>query len=89
MPFAAKSGAKVGESGFKGDVRSHLVKITVDNASMFTEDGKWVKDDSERAASLSPAYSCLGCHNDDPNDAIPDKTLEEAVAGAKDMHKAK
>jgi len=89
MPFAAKSGAKVGQSGLKGDVRSHLVRITVDTASMFTADGKWVRDDAERAASLSPAYSCLGCHNDDPNDAIPDKTLEEAVAGAKDMHKSK
>lgn len=86
MPFAAKSGAKRGESGFKGDVRSHLFKITVDTASMFTADGKWVKDDAEREASLSPAYSCLGCHNNDPNDNIPDKTLEEAVAGAKNMH---
>ncbi len=86
MPFAAKSGAKRGESGFKGDVRSHLFKIIPDTASMFTADGSWVRDDAERGAALSPAYSCLGCHNDDPNDDIPDKTLEQAAAGAANMH---
>jgi len=86
MPFAAKSGAKRGASGFKGDVRSHLFKITADTASMFTADGSWVRDDDTRSASLSPAYSCLGCHNDDPDDNIPEKTLEEAAAGAKRMH---
>ena len=35
---------------------------------------------------MSPAYSCLGCHNDDPDDLIPEKTLAQAVAGAKFMH---
>ena len=63
------------------------MRITVDAESMFTEDGSAVRDDSERPASLSPAYVCLGCHNDDPNDRIPDKTLEQAIAAAKDMHK--
>ncbi len=86
MPFAAKSGTTRGESGYVGDVRSHLMKITVNDESMFTEDGSAVKDDDEREASLSPAYSCLGCHNNDPNDNIPDKTLEQAVAQALDMH---
>ena len=86
MPFAAKSGTTRGESGYKGDVRSHLFKITVDTASMFNADGSFVRDDDEREASLSPAYSCLGCHNDDPNDGIPDMTLDQAVEGAKDMH---
>ena len=86
MPFAAKSGTTRGESGYKGDVRSHLFKITVNDESMFTEDGSWVRDDDEREASLSPAYTCLGCHNNDPNDNIPDKTLEEAVEDANDMH---
>jgi flagellar hook assembly protein FlgD len=28
----------------------------------------------------------LGCHNDDPNDNIPDKTLIQASAGAANMH---
>ncbi|MCF6170840.1 MAG: T9SS type A sorting domain-containing protein [Bacteroidales bacterium] len=86
MTFAAKSGTTRGQSGYKGDVRSHLFKITVDTESMFTEDGAWVRDDEERKASLSPAYTCLGCHNDDPNDDIPDKTLAEVVAAAGDMH---
>jgi len=86
MPFAAKSGTTRGQSGFKGDVRSHLFNITVDTANMFTADGAWVRDDDEREASLSPAYSCLGCHNNDSEDGIPDKTLEQAVAAAKDMH---
>jgi len=88
MPYAAKSGTTRGQSGYVGDVRSHLFTITVDTASMFTADGAWVRDDDEREASLSPAYSCLGCHNNDPDDGIPDKTLEQAVAQAKDMHEA-
>ena len=86
MPYAAKSGTKRGQSGYVGDVRSHLVKIIPDTASMFTADGKWVKDDEDREAALSPAYSCLGCHNNDPDDDIPDKTLEQAAEEAKDMH---
>ena len=45
-----------------------------------------VRDDETRGASLSPAYSCLGCHNNDPADGIPEKTLEAAVAGAIGMH---
>lgn len=89
MPYAAKSGTVIGDSGFEGDVRSHLVKITVDANSMFTEDGSAVKDDATRAASLSPEYTCLGCHNRSSTDAIPDKTLEAAVTGALNMHGAK
>ena len=86
MPYAAKSGTTRGQSGYKGDVRSHLFDIIPDTASMFTLDGAWVKDDEDRQAALSPAYSCLGCHNDDPDDNIPDKTLEEAAAQAAGMH---
>jgi type IX secretion system substrate protein/cytochrome c554/c'-like protein len=86
MPFAAKSGTKRGESGFVGDVRSHLMKITVKDESMFIEDGSFVRNDDEREASLSLEYTCLGCHNNDPNDNIPDKTLAEALAAAEDMH---
>ncbi len=88
MPYSAKSGTKRGQSGYKADVRSHLFKITVDTASMFTKDGHWVRDDAEREASLSPAFSCLGCHNNSPDDSIPDKTLKEAVAQAEGMHSA-
>ncbi len=86
MPFAAKSGTTRGASGYKGDVRSHLFSITVNDESMFTDDGSAVRDDATRSASLSPAFSCLGCHNDDPNDTAGDKTLAEAVAGAANMH---
>jgi hypothetical protein len=88
MPFAAKSGTKRGKSGFVGDVRSHLMAIMPDTASMFTPDGAWVRDDEGRSASLSPAYSCLGCHNNDPDDNIPEKTLEAAALSAAGMHNA-
>jgi Zn ribbon nucleic-acid-binding protein len=87
MPYADKSGAKRGESGFEGDVRSHIFSITVDANSMFNEDGSAVKNDAERAASLDLERVCLGCHNRDANDAIPNKTLQQALAAAKDMHK--
>jgi len=86
MPFAAKSGTTRGESGFKGDVRSHLFKIIPNTESMFVEDGSAVKDDDEREAALSPHFACLGCHNDDPGDDIPDKTIEQAATQAIDMH---
>ena len=86
MPYAAKSGTTRGESGYKGDIRSHIFDITVDTNSMFTADGSAVKDDDERDASLSLHFACLGCHNDDPNDAIPDMTIEEAANKAGGMH---
>ncbi len=86
MPFAAKSGTTRGLSGYKGDVRSHLLKIIPDTASMFSPDGSVVRDDSVRSAALSPHFACLGCHNDDPNDIIPDKTIDEAALAAINMH---
>lgn len=86
MPFAAKSGTKIGESGYRGDVRSHLMTIIPDTEDMFTEDGSAVRDDETRSAALSPAYSCLGCHNDDPDDDINDITLGAAAFIAKNMH---
>ncbi len=89
MPYAAKSGTQIGESGYRGDVRSHLMTIIPDTESMFTEDGNWVRDDDERPAALSPAYSCLACHNDDPNDGIFDLTLNFAASYAKNMHATK
>jgi len=87
MPYAAKSGTKVGDSGFEGDIRSHLMKIIVKDENMFNDDGSAVKDDGDRPAGLSLEYACLGCHNRDANDNIPDKTLEQALISAKDMHK--
>ena len=87
MPYAAKSGATRGQSGFVADIRSHLMKIIPTTESMFTADGNWVKNDEEREAALSPAFSCMGCHNHDPDDEISDKSLLFAVETAKDMHK--
>lgn len=86
MPYAAKSGTKVGDSGLEGDVRSHLMKIYVSDESMFNEEGNFVRDDEGRNAGLSVQYACLGCHNRDANDNIPDKTLEQAIQQAADMH---
>lgn len=86
MPFAAKSGTTRGMSGYKGDVRSHLMKIIPDTLSIFTEDGSNVRDDDVRPAALNAAFACLGCHNDDPDDAIPNKTLAEAAEQAAGMH---
>lgn len=86
MPFTSKSGTTRGASGFKGDVRTHLFKIATDTASMFIEDGSAVRDDDTRSAALSPGFACLGCHNDDPDDNIPEKTLIEAAAGSARMH---
>jgi len=83
MPFAAKSGTTRGGSGYKGDVRSHLFKIIPNTETMFTADSSNVRDDDEREAALSPHFACLACHNDDGN---INKTIEEAAAGAKDMH---
>jgi hypothetical protein len=86
MPYAAKSGTTRGESGYKGDVRSHLFTINTDTASMFVLDGSVVKDDDEREAALSPHFACLGCHNDDPNDDIPELLIGEASEAAAGMH---
>lgn len=86
MPYAAKSGTTQGQSGYKGDIRSHLFKIIPDTLSIFTESGSDVRDDETRPAALSPAYSCLGCHNDSPTDSIPDMTLAQAAAAAEEMH---
>ena len=86
MPYAAKSGTTRGQSGYKGDVRSHLFRINPDTSSMFTADGSVVKDDDEREAALSPHFSCLGCHNDSPDDDIPDMTIEQASLAAAEMH---
>lgn len=86
MPYAAKSGTTRGNSGYKGDIRSHIMTINPDTASMFTADLSTVKDDPEREAALSPRYACLGCHNDRSDDGIPDKTIAEVSSVAVDMH---
>ncbi len=89
MPYAGKSGTQIGESGYRADVRSHLMTIIPDTESMFTEDGSAVRDDDTRQAALSPAFSCLACHNDDPDDDIFNITLNFAASYAKGMHATK
>ena len=84
MPWAAKSGTKRGASGYEGDIRSHLLRITPNTESMYTEDGSAVLDDDTRPASLGPAQACLGCHNRESEQ----KTLEAAAASAVGMHTA-
>ena len=79
-----------------GTARSHSGRVllhefygaadTVLRSNTFTDDGSAVRDDGTRSASLSPAYACLGCHNDDPADGAADKTLLAAVADAAGMH---
>ncbi|NOZ48271.1 MAG: T9SS type A sorting domain-containing protein [Chlorobi bacterium] len=86
MPYAAKSGTTRGESGFVGDIRSHVFAITVDANTMFTDDSTAVRDDDTRSASLSLHFVCLGCHNNDATDDIPEMTLAEAVVAAEGMH---
>ncbi len=89
MPYAAKSGATQGESGFQGDVRSHIFKIeVVDTLSIFTEDGSNVRVDPNYGVALNVQFACLGCHNSSSTDTIPNMTATEALAAAKDMHKA-
>lgn len=86
MPYAVKSGTARGSSGYKADVRSHLFAINTDTMSMFNAAGTAVQDDGTRSAALSPHFACLGCHNDDPGDAIPDMTIQMASDSAYNMH---
>ena len=88
MPYAVKSGTARGSSGYKADVRSHLFAINTDTASMFNAAGTEILDDLTRTAALSPHFACLGCHNDDPVDSIPDKTISEVSTAAYNMHGA-
>ncbi len=57
MPMATKSAVSLGPN--KGDVKTHLFRITTDPAaSLFTEDGAFAND------SLTLDFACLQCHQD-------------------------
>ncbi|MFQ5997623.1 MAG: multiheme c-type cytochrome, partial [Dehalococcoidales bacterium] len=57
MPMATKSAVSLGPN--KGDVKTHLFRITTDPAaSLFTEDGAFAND------SLTLDFVCLQCHQD-------------------------
>ncbi|MEN8248003.1 MAG: multiheme c-type cytochrome [Bacteroidota bacterium] len=86
MPYAAKSGTTIGDSGYEGDIRSHLMKIAVSGESIFTADGSAVIDNGTDDPALNVAFACLGCHNRSSTDNITDKTIEQALASAAAMH---
>lgn len=84
MPYAAKSAVsdKVTFKGGtvpRGDLRSHIVRISTDPAwKMFTDDGSYVRTDTERRAFLTLEYSCLSCHSG--------KDMDWAVKKSKQIH---
>lgn len=57
MPHAAKSTTEY--SRYRGDVRSHLFKITLNSqATMFNQLGNRAR------SNLTAAFACLGCHDE-------------------------
>lgn len=84
MPYAVKSALaeKVSYQGGvvpKGDLRSHIQRISTDlDWNMFTEDGKFVRVDEENKAYLTLDYVCLSCHTS--------KDMKWAQTYAKKVH---
>lgn len=68
MPLVAKSAvsdtvAFKGGSVPRGDLRTHIQRITLDpDWRMFTDDGQFVRLDSEGRAHLTLDYACMSCH---------------------------
>jgi hypothetical protein len=71
MPFAALVGnpvppSVVGEFAHIGDIRSHVFRISSDQAdyhAALTPDGESLKLDSQGRAALTADFVCLRCHN--------------------------
>lgn len=69
MPYAGKSAMAIKiqtTDGLvpQGDIKSHIARIMVDpNWNMFTDDGKFVRVDSDGKAYLSIDRTCLTCHS--------------------------
>lgn len=69
MPYAGKSAMAIKiqtADGVvpQGDIKSHIFRIMVDPAwNMFTDDGKFVRVDSDGKAYLSVDRACLTCHS--------------------------
>ena len=84
MPLAVKSAlattlAYQGSSVKKGDLRSHIHRITTDpDWKMFTDDGKHVRVDDQNRAFLTVDHACLSCHTD--------QTMDWARERAKRIH---
>ncbi len=84
MPYAAKSA--VAYNKYKGDVRSHLFRITTDPAAdLFNADGTLAND------ALPGEWVCLGCHTavTDKFDAKgkPEKAIAWARKKTRSIHK--
>ncbi len=84
MPYAAKSA--VAHNKYKGDVRSHLFRITTDpTAELFNADGSLAND------ALPGEWVCLGCHTavTDKFDAKgkPEKAVNWARKKTRNIHK--
>lgn len=61
MPAASKSAEALGPHA--GDVKTHLFRINTDaNASMFTEDGAFVKLDENGQGAVTIDFACMNCH---------------------------
>ena len=84
MPLAGKSAVSsliqyVGGTVPKGDVRSHINRISTDPTwTMFTDDGQYVRVDADQNAYLTVDYACLSCHTD--------KDMTWALNSAKRVH---
>ncbi len=69
MPYAGKSAMAIKiqtADGVvpQGDIKSHIFRIMADPAwNMFTDDGKFVRVDSDGKAYLSVERACLTCHS--------------------------
>ncbi|MDI9245389.1 cytochrome c3 family protein [Marinobacter sp. CHS3-4] len=62
-----------------GDIRAHIHRITLDpDWRMFTDDGKFVRVDSQKRAYLTLDYVCMSCHTD--------KSIEWAREAAARVH---
>ena len=84
MPFAVTSAVSTsipykGGSVAKGDLRTHIHRISmVSTWKMFTDDGKFVRVDSDNKAYLTLDYACLSCHTD--------QDMDWAMTNAKRIH---
>ncbi len=71
MPYAGKSADAItinykGGSVGKGDLHSHIFRITKDTTWQFiTDDGKYVRKDADGKAYLTMDFTCLTCHTDE------------------------
>jgi hypothetical protein len=85
MPLATKSAQVTGPH--QGDVKTHIFRINTDpTANMFTDDGNFVRLDSQGRAAVTMDFTCQRCHDTATLDELgkfavdfhdPDKSLEE------------